>query len=100
MKKWRLVYESDGHPARVGDKVKTFRGVEGRLMDFRPPRHVGSSGRVYVLLDSNEGASVYPREVLEFVELFHGTIDPDYRSEFFPGVIGARFVEVDEPGED
>jgi hypothetical protein len=82
-KKWRLVYESDGHPARVGDKVVTFRGNEGRLMGFREPQHVASSGRVYVSLER---------------KAFCG--ESMYQSEFFPGVIGARFVEVDAPDED
>lgn len=77
MKKFRLVYKKDGHPCRVGDKIKTFRGSTGRLMSWRSPQTAASSGRVYVMLDER------PR---------------DTRNEFFPGVIGARFVEVEDNG--
>jgi hypothetical protein len=75
MKKYRLVYEKDGHPARVGDMVITFRGDKGRLMGFKEPQTINSSGRVTICLDGQ------PK---------------DSRIEFFPTVIGARFVEVED----
>jgi hypothetical protein len=77
--KFRLVYKKGGHPARVGDPVTTIRGCTGRLMDWKTPKSLASSGRVYVMMDGR------PKET---------------RHGFYPVVIGARFVEVEEPDDN
>ena len=67
----KLVYENDKNTeVKVGDKVKTFRGDEVQVESFREPHHAGSTGRVYV---RHSGAT--------------------YASEYFPGVIGACWID-------
>lgn len=63
----------NGKPAEKGMEVTTFRGEKYILEDWREPHKAGSTGRVYC---KKKG------------ELFH--------NEWFPGVIGAEFVERKE----
>lgn len=60
-------------PVRIGSEVTTFRGEKGTLLDLEYPRRNGSSGHVYVRLD--------------------GSPQTNY---WYPGVIGARFIEEKE----
>lgn len=53
----------------VGSIVTTFRGEKCILVSWMPPRHEGSTGRVYV--ESSNGS----------------------RHEYFPSVIGCKIVE-------
>jgi hypothetical protein len=57
---------------KKGDTVFSFRGERMTLTGWREPQHASSTGRVYV----TEG-------------------DSKMSSEYFPGVIGAAFVEED-----
>lgn len=68
----RLVYE-DGRPVCVGDEV-TIHDEEFRVVQARAPHKEGSTGRVYV--EPADGS--------------------DGHYEYFPSVIGARWVEVKE----
>ena len=65
-----LIYEGTKEPVKVDDIVKTFRGDVVRVVSFREPHKPSSTGRVYVKHDD------------------HG-----WSSEYFPGVIGAKWVE-------
>lgn len=38
----------DGREVSPGDKVLCFRGTEHEVVDFYPPKHSASSGRVVV----------------------------------------------------
>lgn len=62
-----LVHEKTGAEIRVGDTVETFRGESCKVTLLRPTE--GQNGRVYVRLPGDS-----------------------FDSEFFPGVIGAKFV--------
>lgn len=59
----------DGKPAEVGMKVKDFRGEEHTLVGWREPHKSSSTGRVYCKTEGKE-----------------------YTNEWFPGVIGGKFV--------
>ncbi len=54
----------------VGDKLQTFRGEPVVVTGWQPPRHIGSTGRIYV---TPEG---YPAEF----------------QAFFPSVCGCEIV--------
>lgn len=49
----------DGKPVKIGQEYKTFRGETVTLLGVEEPRHVGSTGRVYVQLNGAECA-FYP----------------------------------------
>lgn len=67
--KMTLVDDKTGAALTVGASVTTSRGETGTLTGWREPRHGGSSGHVFVRFGSNT-----------------------FAREFFPSVIGARFV--------
>lgn len=69
----KLVDEKTGKKLEVGQKVTCFRGEEYTLTDAREPHKPSSTGRVYV---RKEGAK--------------------YGREFFPSVIGAKWVSDDD----
>jgi hypothetical protein len=64
----RLISERSGIEIKIGDRVTTFRGESGTLSSVRLPHKPGSSGHVGVKFDAGG------------------------EQEFFPAVIGARFV--------
>lgn len=66
---WKLINETTGVPIEIGSVVTTFRGETAKLIALSPPRRPGSSGRVTVASAEWLG-----------------------EREFFPGVIGAKFV--------
>jgi len=66
----KLVKEKTMESVKIGDKVVSFRGEEGTLVDFMEPHKASSSGRVYVQCK-----------------------DKDYVDQWYPGVIGCEFVE-------
>jgi hypothetical protein len=59
-------------PVRMGDKVESHRGEKYTVTGGQPPRHGGSTGRVYVTERAGK----------------HG-----YTAEFYPSVIGCKWVE-------
>lgn len=76
----KLIYESTGAEVKVGDVAKTFRGEEVVISGFREPHKASSSGRVYVKpLNGREPYAGAP---------------PWATQEYFPGVIGARWIEI------
>ncbi len=66
-----LINMETEEPLRVGDIVTTFRGERMSLTGWREPHKPGSTGKIYV----------------------KGFDDNDYEAMFYPGVIGAKFVE-------
>lgn len=70
-RQWLLVNEKTGEPLNVGDKLTTFRGEECILTDATPPKHAASTGRVYVKDNPNQ----------------------PYPGEYFPSVVGAKWVQ-------
>jgi hypothetical protein len=66
----KMIYEQTNEAVKVGDIAKTFRGETVTVTGFEQPRHSGSTGRVYVKFEGFEETR-----------------------EFFPGVIGARWIE-------
>jgi hypothetical protein len=68
----RLVDEATGRELKVGETVTTFRGEKMILTGGQPPRHEGSSGRVYLC----------PPGARRFTNT----------AEFYPGVINAKWV--------
>lgn len=71
----KLIYDDTGEEVKVGDKALTFRGEEVKVTAVVKPSHGGSTGRVRV-------------KHLEFEKM--------YESEFFPGVIGAHWVDRED----
>lgn len=71
----KLFYESTGREVKVGDIAQTFRGEAVVVTDFREPHTPSSTGRVYVKFVDKE--TDRPRE--------------GFASEYFPGVIGAKW---------
>lgn len=66
----KLINSKTGEEIKIGSEVTTNRdGEKCTLKRFDPPRHAGSTGRVYV---------VFPG-------------DPGWK-EYFPSVIGAKIV--------
>jgi hypothetical protein len=64
----KLVYESSGKEVQIGDTAVTRKGTTVTVISFRPPQHAGSSGKVLVK-------------------------DGNLMMEYYPSVIGARFIE-------
>jgi hypothetical protein len=54
-----LVYQESGLLVRVGDAVTTYRGDTGTVESMERPRHAGSTGRVYIKLETGT-AGYYP----------------------------------------
>ena len=75
----KLVYEASGDPVKVGDRIE--KGGEVWVVDsIQEPHHAGSTGRVYVSLPNpNEPKNAGTRG-------------------FFPGVIGAVWIEREDRG--
>lgn len=67
----KLVSEKTGKDATKNMQVRTFRGEIGTLVSWEEPKHVNSTGRIYVKM---KGASC--------------------DSSFFPGVCNLKFVEA------
>ena len=68
---WKLINTKTGEPAPAyGTEVTDFRGDPCILVDATPPHKEGSSGRVHVRFP--EGGE----------------------AEFFPSVVGLKWVEV------
>lgn len=43
-----LVHETTGETVKRGDAVKSFRNESFVLCSWTPPKHAGSTGRIYV----------------------------------------------------
>lgn len=75
-----LVYTKEGplkgKEVEAGDRVHQG-DLNGAVIGFDVPRHVGSSGRVYILKDGQE-----------------------FSSSFFPSVIGAEWVDAEGEGDN
>ena len=67
----KLVYESNYQPVLVGDITKTFRGDLVKVLGICEPYSPASTGRVIVQFVSDH---------------------PDNGREFYPGVIGAKWI--------
>ncbi len=63
-----LVNEKTGEPMKLGSHVKTFRGVQVRLIGWTLPTRTNSTGRVTLQVDGRE-------------------------TSYYPGVIGAKWVK-------
>lgn len=78
----KLVYETSGDPVKVGDRIEKD-GYVWVVDSIQEPHHAGSTGRVYVSLPDwqhpNEPRSVGTRG-------------------YFPGVIGAVWIEREDRG--
>lgn len=72
---YKLVLESTGVEAKKGFPYPDFRGDSWVLVGGQPPRHAGSTGRVYC----------HPAAV-------EHTIDTE--RSFFPNVLGMKWIEV------
>lgn len=70
---WRLIDLSTKETLYYGQRVVTFRGELGTLEWATPPKHDGSTGRVYFRPDR-----------------------AGYQHEFFPSVINAAWVNGDD----
>jgi len=69
-----LIEEETGRHLKIGDKVKTFRGTYCTLVGISKPKHPTSTGRVYLRIAG-------------------------IGEEYFPAVIGAKFVDPDYEDE-
>lgn len=67
---FKLIDDKTGEERKVGDTVTTFKGEEVTITDIRPATG-GSTGRVYCKVPGQP-----------------------WSREWFPSVIGCRFVEV------
>ncbi len=63
----KLINSKSKKEIKIGDKAKTFRGEKVVVIGMTPPRHSGSTGRVYVQTG-------------------------DMRREFFPSVCNMEWV--------
>jgi hypothetical protein len=72
MSKWKLIDEKTGRDLNVGDLRLTSRGEEVRITSFAPPHKPESSGKVNVKF-----------------------IGDDVPGEYYPSVIGAKYVETE-----
>jgi hypothetical protein len=70
---WKIIDDEIGLPIKIGDPVVTFRGEPARLLDWEPPRHSSSSGRAYIKMTAD-----------------------GYEHGYFPSVIGAKIVRVED----
>jgi hypothetical protein len=59
-----LYHKTSGIPVKIGDHVTSFRGEEATVLDIVPPRHEGSTGRVYTELGAHY-PSVYDLHWIE-----------------------------------
>lgn len=73
---WKLIDEVTGAELKVGDVRKTFRGEEVRITGFAPPHKPESTGKFYFDYVGNDA--------------------PMNGGAFYPGVIKAKYVQVDE----
>jgi len=62
--------DKNGNEIKPGDTVTTFRGEKAKLVSFRPPHKLSSTGHVFIRSDDNK---VY--------------------GEFYPSVIGATIID-------
>lgn len=67
---WVLVREDTNLRVDAGDPVWSFRGEQSVLIGGHPPRHAGSTGRVYV-----EGGGEYFPSVFGLIWL-RGKVSP------------------------
>ena len=70
----RLIYEKTGEEVRAGDLVSSQDGELFRLDFYREPHKPSSTGRVYVTRMVEQGGQL----------------------EFFPSVVGAKWVERED----
>lgn len=68
-----MLVDEANRPVELGEKFTLRDGTEYELVDARAPHKLGSTGRVYVAENSDR-----------------------YTREYFPSVIGCRWVGVDE----
>ena len=66
-----ILVDKDGNEVKRGAKLTTFRGESCTLENFYPPRHTGSTGRVFVNLNGNT-------------------------YEFYPSVVNCKIVKLDD----
>lgn len=71
-KGWKLIDGMSKKELKIGDKVSTFRGEDGRLTALNPPHKASSQGKVGVELDDMQDGAIR-------------------HLEFYASVIGARF---------
>ena len=60
VKTWVLVDEETGSLVVNGDVRKDFRGEKATVTGFAPPRHPGSTGRIYVERSESYSSECYP----------------------------------------
>ena len=53
----KLVRETTGQPIKTGEVVHDFNGKAAYVTGWAPPKHSGSTGRVYVKEMSDQGFS-------------------------------------------
>lgn len=72
----KLVYEESGEEVKIGDVVILGRNGDNYIVaNIEKPRHSGSTGRVYVYLEDGK---------------------PTETQGFYPGVIGAEWIERED----
>lgn len=55
-----LVHADTWIPVKPGDILRSFRGEDVELLEIEPPKHEGSTGRVWVQDDVGHLAGYYP----------------------------------------
>lgn len=74
---WELIKESDGRRMQLDDLVFTKDGHCYRVTGGYPPRHSGSTGRVYL--------QSLPDDLVG---------EPTYNRELFPSVVGLMWSRI------
>lgn len=66
----KMVHKKSGKAVMPGDEVQNSRGEKAVVVSLEKPRHAGSTGRVYVLLQDAKMSTGYYPDVygLEWVE--------------------------------
>jgi hypothetical protein len=77
-----LIDPQTNQPAQIGSTVVCFRGESFKLLGGAPPRHAGSTGRIYVRhLANRQSDNGYEKE---------------YETEFYPSVCSLKWAKVGE----
>lgn len=62
---FKLINDKTGLEVSIGDKAVTFRGEAVTITGFEPPRHSGSTGKVYVTYDEDGRRGGYYPSVID-----------------------------------
>lgn len=68
MTNYKLINQKTNAEIKIGDTVTSFRNEEYVLVDFTPPKHEASTGRVTVADDDGKTAEFYPGVIYARIE--------------------------------